>query len=86
VTVQREHISAAVYDCVADMFGIADRSRIGDALSAAEVDGWDSLSHTLLLMRIEDALGWELPLEAVYGAATLGELIDVLDAHAPATA
>jgi acyl carrier protein len=42
--------------------------------TAADVLGWDSLSHTLLIMDVEDAFGVELPFDEITALANVGEL------------
>ncbi len=45
---------------------------------AMDVRGWDSLSHTMILMQLEDGFGIQLPLERVLGLGTVGELVDLI--------
>jgi acyl carrier protein len=45
---------------------------------AMEVRGWDSLSHTMILMQLEDGFGVRLPMERVLGLATVGDLVDLI--------
>ncbi len=77
MTADREAVAALVIDAVVSTFRVTDRMTISAATTAQDVDGWDSLSHTMLLMKIEDELGCELPLDRVYGAANVGDLIDI---------
>ena len=44
------------------------------ALTAADVDGWDSLSHANLIMAMEDEFGVEIDPAKAFEFATLGEL------------
>lgn len=46
--------------------------------SAMDVRGWDSLSHTMILMRLEEKFGIQLPVERVLQAATVGDLVDII--------
>src|SRR5687767_2335526 len=46
--------------------------------SALDVDGWDSLTHTVLLLRVESEFGVRLPLDRTGALANVGELADVL--------
>ena len=44
--------------------------------TAADVDGWDSISHASLLMRIESAFGVVLPDDIMYELDDVGALHD----------
>jgi len=46
--------------------------------TALDVDGWDSLSHTMLLLDIEKHFGLRLPADRVYDLADVGELVDLI--------
>ncbi len=45
---------------------------------AMDVRGWDSLSHTMILMQLEDGFGIRLPMERVLRLATVGDLVDLI--------
>lgn len=66
-------------DVVRDVFGCQDVTLTRET-TAFDVDGWDSLSHTVLLLRVESAFGIRLPLERVGTVATLGKLADLVQA------
>ena len=51
---------------------------IGRDTRAMDVRGWDSLSHTMILMQLEDGFGVRLPLDRVLGLGTVGELVDLI--------
>ena len=46
--------------------------------TAPDVDGWDSLSHTVLLLAIEKHFGVRLPMEQVFDLDTVGDLVDLI--------
>lgn len=46
--------------------------------TSADIDGWDSLSHSLLIMNIEEEFGVDLPFDRVYELQNVGELADLL--------
>lgn len=48
------------------------------ATQAMDVRGWDSLSHTMILLRLEDGFGITLPMERVFGLGTVGDLADLI--------
>lgn len=45
---------------------------------AMDVRGWDSLSHTVVLMSLEDAFNCELPMERTFQLKNVGELVDLI--------
>lgn len=45
---------------------------------AMQVRGWDSLSHTMILMQLEDGFNVRLPMERVLGLGSVGELVDLI--------
>ena len=47
--------------------------------TASEVRGWDSLSHTMILMAIEDTFGLTLPEDRIFGLNSVGDLVDLVD-------
>ena len=48
------------------------------ATRAVDVRGWDSLSHTMILMQLEDGFDVQLPMERVLGLGTVGDLVDLI--------
>lgn len=46
--------------------------------TALDIDGWDSLSHTGLMLEIEQRFGVELPAERMFDLADVGELVDLI--------
>jgi acyl carrier protein len=46
--------------------------------SSLDIDGWDSLSHTILLLRVEKEFGVRLPLDRTRSVANVGDLADLL--------
>ena len=54
--------------------------------TAVDVNGWDSLSHTVLILEVEKHFGLRLPMEAVFDLSDVGELADlVVDVQAGTT-
>jgi len=74
---RRDAVAQIVLNAVVTVFRIKEPSTINETTTADDVDGWDSLSHTVLLMQIEKTLGYDLPLEKTYAASNLGDLIDI---------
>lgn len=53
-------------------------SDIDRTTTADDVSGWDSLSHTILMIRLQTALGIKIPEQTAAEAETVGELSDQL--------
>jgi len=77
VSADRSAVAAIVIAAVVRTFQIADPASIGEHTTAQDVDGWDSLSHTMLLLEIEQDVHCELPLDELFLATNVGELIDI---------
>ena len=54
---------------------------LDDDSVADDVDGWDSVSHAMLVMNLEDAFGIEIDIERSMAAQTLGELALMIEAQ-----
>jgi acyl carrier protein len=46
--------------------------------TAADIDGWDSISHASLIMTIESEFGVVLDIDEAYSVETVGALHDLL--------
>jgi acyl carrier protein len=53
--------------------------QIDAQMTALDVPGWDSLSHTLLLLEIEASFGVHVDLEKVANCADIGQLVGYID-------
>jgi len=51
---------------------------IGRSTQAMDVRGWDSLSYTMILMRLEEVFKVTLPMERVLQLSNVGELTDLV--------
>ena len=60
---------------VAGVFN-ADPARIFRSTQARDVDGWDSISHALLIMKIEESFGVVFSEEEIYTLPDVGALYD----------
>lgn len=60
-------------------------TRVDPATTSADVEGWDSLSYSILIMNVEEAFGIELPVDRIYELDDLGALsrlvVEQLDAQ-----
>jgi len=55
-----------------------DDISLNDATTAADVSGWDSLAHVVLMVEVEKALGVELGLKQSSRLKNVGELVDAI--------
>ena len=60
-------------------FRIPDGVRIDEQTTSADVQGWDSLSHAVLIMNVEEAFGIDLPLDRVYALNDIGDLVNLIN-------
>jgi acyl carrier protein len=70
---------------IADETGAARRRRLTRATRAAEVPGWDSLTHGRIVLALEERLQVRIDIAQTYELADLGGLVDYLSglgAHA----
>jgi acyl carrier protein len=56
------------------------RSAITEQTVAEDIDGWDSLSHTIFIMNVEDEFGTEFDLAKVFSFDNVGDMITALEA------
>jgi acyl carrier protein len=75
--VPKEDIPAIVRAVIGEMFSV-DTARIDRATTATDIDGWDSLAHTVLMVRLERRLGMPISERIAAKASSVGELIDLL--------
>lgn len=69
-----------VYDRLKDVFAdVFDRDvPLSDATTAADVDGWDSLSHITLVGAVEDEFDIKFPMKDVVHMKNVGEMVDLI--------
>jgi acyl carrier protein len=67
-----------IADIVAEETGAARPRRLIRARRAADVPGWDSLSHARIMLALEDRLGVRIDIQRSYELADLGALADYL--------
>lgn len=56
---------------------------IAPELTALDVDGWDSLSHTILMLELERTFGIEIDISRVSGMPNIGALVEYIDGLLP---
>ena len=71
-----ESVLARVAEVICETFGDDSVVVTRDTI-AEDVSGWDSLSHTILTLALEDAFNIELPSNA-QEFANVGELVDTI--------
>lgn len=67
---------------VATLFHVR-REDISPATFSDDIDGWDSLSYTELLLRLEDEFSIEISPSKAWEIKNLGELRDLIAASTP---
>ncbi len=78
----------AVFDRVAaavrETFHAGPHVQVSRSTTSLDIDGWDSLSHSILIMRVEEDFDIELPIERIYDLKDVGELADLVETVLPA--
>lgn len=75
---ERDEILNRIRAAMVRVFQLRDGSHISRATSDEDIDGWDSLSHAMLIMAIENDFGVDLPLERATVAHDVGALVDLV--------
>ena len=57
---------------------MVDPKSIDRSTTAEDVNGWDSVTHSMLVMEIERRLGIQLPMDQAFDLANVGELVDLV--------
>lgn len=72
----REEVYSRLNDVFADVF---DRTvALSDATTAADVEGWDSLTHITLIGTVEDEFDVKFPMKDVVHMKNVGEMVDLI--------
>jgi acyl carrier protein len=58
-----------------------DELKIGRTTTAADVEGWDSLTHVTLIINVEKAFGVKFTSAEVAALKSVGDLQDLLDSR-----
>ena len=74
----REEIYERLNEVFRDVFD-DDSISVGDATTAADVEGWDSLVHISLLSAIEDEFDIEFSMGQTVSMKNVGEMVDFLE-------
>ncbi len=74
---ERKDVLNKVQEIIRDVFD--DESLvITDETVAADVDGWDSLMHIILIGTIEDEFDIKFAMKDVVGVKNVGQLVDLI--------
>ncbi len=74
---EREEVMEKVTEIARDIFD-DDELELDDETIAADVDGWDSLTHLSLMNEIENEFEIKFEMKEVQGLNNVGELVDVI--------
>ena len=66
-------VATRVRDVVGKSFGV-DPATLDEATTARDVEGWDSLAHATLILRLQKIFGVRLDPASANGAQDLGAL------------
>ena len=70
-------VNVIVRDTIARMFNFP-KDKLTAATTAADVPGWDSFSHGQLILELENRLDVQLPIEKLFNATNIGELVAII--------
>jgi len=72
----RDEVYVRLKDVFADVF---DREvPLSDATTAADVDGWDSLTHITLIGTVEDEFDVKFPMKEVVHMKNVGDMVSLI--------
>lgn len=75
----RDEVKEVVFTSVATTFD-APKEMLEERMDASDIDGWDSVSTSHLLLDIEERIGCELDIMAILEAENLGQMTDIIHA------
>ena len=73
----REEIYERLNEVFQDVFD-DDELTVGDATTAADVDGWDSLEHINLIAAVEQEFGIRFSMGQVVTMKNVGEMVKLI--------
>jgi acyl carrier protein len=73
----RDEVKDVVFTSVATTFDFP-KDKLDEGMDASDVEGWDSVSTSHLLLEIEERIGCELDISAILEAENLGQMIDII--------
>lgn len=72
-----DELAKQVRKIIAETFNV-DEGEIANETTADDVDGWDSLAHTILMVRLQRNLNLTIPETLAANSETVGALIEGL--------
>ena len=75
--IDKNTILICLSEIVADILGIDD-IQLAESMTASDVEGWDSMSHTRILYECELKWSIRLTLQELSSLKTIGDLLNVL--------
>lgn len=75
--IDKNTILSCLSEIVADILGIDD-IQLAESMTASDVEGWDSMSHTRILYECELKWSIRLTLQELSSLKTIGDLLNVL--------
>lgn len=76
----REDILQKVNETAADHFDTPSL-QLKDETTAADVEGWDSIAHIQLMMRLEEEFDFRFNTTEISSVRNVGELVDRISQH-----
>jgi len=76
----REKVFQSMVEIARDVFE-NDTVELTEKSTAADIEGWDSLTHLSLVNELEEKYGIGFTLDEVAGSKNLGELLNALMKH-----
>ena len=70
-------IRATVYKCIAETFDYP-LENLRDDLCAPDIQGWDSISTSYLVLNLEEALDRELDIEKILETDNIGQMVAII--------
>lgn len=75
---EKQEIIEKITEIFREVFG--DKNIvINDEMTAADVENWDSLTHMLMITKVEDELGIKFKLKELNRLKKVGDLISIVE-------
>lgn len=74
----REEIFKKLNELFCDVFDDPD-IRVNDSTTAADIDGWESLTHITLISSVENAFDISFSMKEVVKMKNVGEMVDRIE-------
>ncbi len=70
-----------IYEKLADVFEdvFDQRIALNDRITARDVEGWDSLTHIILISAVEDEFGVKMDMKSVQRLTNVGAMVDLIE-------